>query len=89
MEVSIREIVSFSFHYNSIPGYGITINFYICYSSISIVPYANLCSKWTKLDRLTGLLLVYIFALVLEWLQSLETSLDYSWWKSEVVISCE
>ena len=33
------------FHCNSIPGYGITINFYTCYGSINVVPYANLCGK--------------------------------------------
>ena len=41
---------------NSIPGYGITINFDTCYGSINVVPYANLYGKWTKLDRPTGLL---------------------------------
>ena len=54
------KLLYISFHCNSIPGYGITINFYICYSSISVVPYANLCGKWTKLDRPTGLLFVFL-----------------------------
>ena len=39
------ELLYISFHCNSIPGYGIAINFYMCYSSINVVPYANLCSK--------------------------------------------
>ena len=57
MEVSIREsvihFVSLQFHSWLWHYY-----FYICYSSISVVPYANLCGKWTKLDRPTGLLFV-------------------------------
>ena len=51
------KLLYISFHCNSIPGYGITIHFYICFSSISVVPYANLCGKSTKLDRPTGLVL--------------------------------
>ena len=39
------KLLYISFHCNSIPGYGITINFHTYCGSINVLPYANLLGK--------------------------------------------